>query len=338
MSYFSAHLTLGQVLFQIDGGHSHSPSQARNSDPVPMYGLSVDGRSILAQMADLDHINIWNGYSNRLLLLIDDINTLKDDARASMFWSMSVAQPQHPLCTISTKILRIQHNLEHLVQTLPPSLSQQTGQSVSGGAFHSAAESGQEAISKKIFHVQIIAEAYRLAAMLLLNEAASDSAFFGPLSLSSTAGFREVHADPTILLPRPILTPAQKKASIRSVIQYTSLIVADADSLPISWPLWPLFVAACCCNSLSSWEFQGQEQALESDEKGLKPDQRAAWDILVAAGRKMPYANIEQAQRIVQLVWLAQESRPKQRSGHSRLGKFEWEAVIEDLGWMASFA
>ncbi|OJJ42740.1 hypothetical protein ASPZODRAFT_137135 [Penicilliopsis zonata CBS 506.65] len=196
----------------------------------------------------LGEIDVWNGLSHGLLLLINDILDLKNSEDKQ------------------GRVHGLEHRLETCVQVLPLSLQRHTRASL----------------------LESTAEAYRLAAWILLQESCREE-FLG-IALEKLERRREEEEE--------------------AILQLVEQVIGGLDYLPISWPLWPLFIASCVC----------------VDEE----TQRRAFALFSLAAQKAPFENILRAQTVAQLVW--------QRRPRASLGVFPWQVVLQFLGWETSFA
>ncbi|PWY94036.1 hypothetical protein BO94DRAFT_563554 [Aspergillus sclerotioniger CBS 115572] len=283
LSYFSAHLVLAKSLFPIDKALADVDVWGDPSSPVYAKGAPWTSSQVLSKVMrpeTLHEINMWNGMSNQMLLLINDILSLKNDVQA--------LQEQDTLLegkrtAIEAKIITLHSSLRTTTHLLPESLRQ----------FHDSAEG-----LHRCRLLEYTSEAYRLAACLLLSEA-STPAFLGYTS-SLELGFDSM----------------RKQRHIDSTLSLIESIVYSLDYLPISWPLWALFIASCCCTS--------------------ELEKTRALALFHAAQGKAPYENTIRAQTVVSLLWQRRELHEERE--RKRNGRFEWESVMEFLGWQTSFA
>ncbi|KAE8420385.1 fungal-specific transcription factor domain-containing protein [Aspergillus pseudocaelatus] len=300
ISYFSAHLVLAKSVFSIEdilpvGEIPTSPTKPNSlvhSTNTERVSWTSTKDLVKVMPADTFHeIDMWNGLSSHMLLLINEILSLKQDAQAFCHQSSDpctaqlAAQQKH--AEISDKITTLEASLAATTQIIPVSLYKN----------RSSAE------SKHGFRLlKSTSEAYRLAAYLLLSEAASPH-FLGytPATTQSIEQLRDT---------------AQRAQYVDRIFHLANYVVSSVDHLPISWPLWPLFIASCCCS---------------------RDEETRAREIFCTARDKAPYENIPRAQTLVELLWKRRGTQVE--SGNSlRVGRFEWESVMESLGWQTSFA
>ncbi|RAL11173.1 Zn(II)2Cys6 transcription factor [Aspergillus homomorphus CBS 101889] len=296
VSYFSAHLIFAKSMFSVEDilPVVEPPVYLDTKSPLICTGSShksswTSTTALLGVMESttLHNIDIWNGLSNHLLLLINDILSIKDDVLA-LKQSQNFNTPtmiNAARTSIETKIVGLKAGLGSVTQLLPKPL----------GGHHNASE-----IAHSYRLLENTGEAYRLAACLLLSEASKPS-FLGFTSIT----IKE-------------LDSAQEEDYISKIFTLVDKIVSTLDFLPISWPLWPLFIASCC----SDQDSQAQAKALA---------------LFRNAREKAPYENTVRAQTLVELLW---QRRTLNLNGASRMriGRFEWEVVMEFLGWQTSFA
>ncbi|KAB8230793.1 Zn(II)2Cys6 transcription factor [Aspergillus alliaceus] len=294
ISYFSAHFVLAKSLFPID---TVVEAPANLTDRRPRgQGVSWTSTKALAKvmMSDTLHeIDVWNGLSNHLLLLINEILSLKEDAqtlsRQHQGMSISGIVVEQKRVAIENKIKALQASLATTTQNLPTSSHEDSESSETTHRFHL---------------LQSTSEAYRLAACLLLSETVT------PVFLGYT---------PTNRYLEQIKDPVQKMQNVDHILCLANEVVSSVDYLPVSWPLWPLFIASCCCTPEDN------------------NNKATALKIFHAARQKAPYENIPRAQTVIELLWQRRELQTHSDKT-ARIGRFEWESVLEFLGWQTSFA
>lgn len=302
ISYFSSHLVLAKSLFSIDDISSisevaaSSPSESSLVGTVSDQKMSWTATKYLVAVMPVDtyhEIDTWNGLSSHMLLLINDILSLRHDAQVLRHQCSELATPrpvvEQEQAAIAHKIATLEASLATTTQIIPVSLY--TDRS-------SAEPRNQFRLLKSI------SEAYHLAAYLLLSEAVSPHFLgFTPTIIPSVERLKD---------------PAQRARYVDRVFSLANCVVSSVDHLPVSWPLWPLFIASCCC----SWDEKIRSRALE---------------IFRAAKEKAPYENIPRAQTLVELVWQRRDMQMEPDNA-MRVGHFEWETAMESLGWQTSFA
>ncbi|PWY77678.1 hypothetical protein BO83DRAFT_415609 [Aspergillus eucalypticola CBS 122712] len=282
MSYFSAHLVLAKSLFPIDKVLPAVEVRNDPSSPVEEGTCWTSSESLSKAMKSdtLREIDVWNGMSNRMLLLINDILSLKDDVQVMYGEGFDVEERRS---AIEAKIITLQRNLQDTTHLLPESLRR--------------CQDSAEVVHRRRL-LEYTGESYRLAACLLLSEA-STPAFLGYTSEHSLG-----------------LDATRKQRHVDYILSLVESIVSSLDHLPISWPLWPLFLASCCSTTESE-----KARALAQFQ---------------AAQAKAPYENTVRAQTVVELLWQRRELYVA--GERTRTGRFEWELVMEFLGWQTSFA
>ncbi|RAK73795.1 Zn(II)2Cys6 transcription factor [Aspergillus fijiensis CBS 313.89] len=296
VSYFSAHLVLAKSMFPIEGLLPVvEPPLYLDTKSTPALTLDLRESSWTSTAAllgvmdsnTLHQIDIWNGLSNHLLLLINDTLTIREDVLDSN--RRHTSDPPTMIvaaqASIETKILGLRASIGNVTQTLPDSSLNYRHATERANSYRLLEHTG---------------EAYRLAAFLLLSEA-SKSSFLG-FTPTNIKEFDSV----------------QIQDHVHTILTLVDKIVSKLDFLPISWPLWPLFIAACC----SDPDSEAQANAL---------------GLFRTAREKAPYENTMRAQTLVELLW---KRRTLNGDGVTqiRVGRFEWEEVMEFLGWQTSFA
>lgn len=302
-SYFAAHTVLAKSLFSI--ADSASPAAVSSINIFHRVSLTDGQLALLDRTFDscntwtstefissfmstesLNEIDPWNGYSNSLLLLINEIACLREDAVAMHHHRLSQAR-------IEAKIRLLETSLSRLSQSSPASLR----------------NTDQQTLSHQRRLLEGNAEAYRLAAILFLNESSSPR-FLG-LATTNDAG-------PAI----PLLDATKQQQYVSGVLERVRDIVMHTD-LPVSWPLWPLFIAGCRTDA--------------------EEDRMTVLSLLQCAQRKKQYENIPRAQKVIELVWQHQDTqldndfgKKYQRPG--TVGRYEWEVIMDLKGWRPSLA
>ncbi|RAQ77133.1 hypothetical protein COH20_007480 [Aspergillus flavus] len=302
ISYFSAHLVLAKSVFSIDdvlpvgkiptNSTNHS-SLVNSTNTEKVSWTSTKDLAKVMPADTLHEIDMWNGHSGHMLLIINEILSLKHDAQALRHQSSDLSTPQLAVqekhAAIADKITTLEASLATTTQIIPVSLYKDRTSAESRHGFRL---------------LKSTSEAYRLAAYLLLSEAVSPR-FLGytPASTQSIEQLRD---------------SAQRAQYVDRIFHLASYVVSSVDHLPISWPLWPLFIASCCC----SRDEETRTRALE---------------IFGSAREKAPYENIPRAQTLVELLWKRRDMQTESDNS-VRIGRFEWESAMESLGWQTSFA
>ncbi|MCJ1419422.1 hypothetical protein MMC32_005777 [Xylographa parallela] len=290
------------------------PSRTNESASIEDLHLSWTSTKNLALVLcpdTLNNVDTYSGLSNRLLLLINDITDLKQEMLYSSRMSTSVYRTGEEM--LLTKAKQIKDGLSNLQQFVPSSV---------------AASDPNFGVSLKR-----TAEAYRLAALILLHESLSDSPSF-------SAVVRAPKADPQahLFLGSAVLHVDDKIAYIRSVLTLVGKVLTQ-DAPNCSWPLWPLFIASCCAQT--------------------ETDKITALNLFEKAGQKIKLGNIVPAFKVVEGVWQQRElqadeevcrrttKRRLQRNGSQDTasiaeqrfdGWYEWGRVMSMMGYQISLA
>ena len=237
--YFTCHLVMAKTTFLVEDvvpstisastmitkhTEPQEPSRTNESASIEDLHLSWTSTKNLALVLcpdTLNNVDTYSGLSNRLLLLINDITDLKQEMLYSSRMSTSVYRTGEEM--LLTKAKQIKDGLSNLQQFVPSSV---------------AASDPNFGVSLKR-----TAEAYRLAALILLHESLSDSPSF-------SAVVRAPKADPQahLFLGSAVLHVDDKIAYIRSVLTLVGKVLTQ-DAPNCSWPLWPLFIASCCAQT-----------------------------------------------------------------------------------------
>lgn len=312
-SYFSKHVILAKTLFSVEdvvpevssdtldvagvqqvskGGTS--PSRRPTRLEHKSSWTSTETISLSMCQDSLDSIDLWNGCSRSLLLLINEVVALKEQAKILTVENTSEIEARR--AAIESTIQRLKHSLINLSQLQPPTLS-------------------TDHVEGATSRIQLLirnAEAYRSAAILLLNES-SVPEFYG---LSAKFDHRRL---------TPALSAEEKSFHIEFILRTAHDIISLPD-VPISWPLWPLFIAGCCVTN--------------------EDDKAVVLSLFRNAQQKTPYENISRAQKVVELMWQQREFRSSSSGGSAQrtqpprraAGYYEWEEVMRLKGWMLSLA
>ncbi|KAK2807484.1 hypothetical protein FQN51_003311 [Onygenales sp. PD_10] len=248
--YFAFHIVLARTAFRIDDdiqfnnwegpAYSNSLTTLANQTPSSHCDLSCESptshqdtnipqaslifsksTNLLLTHTPLDTLNQidpYMGFSNSLLLLINEIAEL----------ACQNPQPSTPtepeidsLRLLQSRVYLLRRDLENLRQTPPPS--------VDTGEHNSTTD--QRFVSELI----ATAETYRYAALLLLHE------IYAPVS--RPAGEPASYRPNTGRLPN--LPAADREKFVREILR---LIVEELSGTigNATMPLWPLFLAGCC--------------------------------------------------------------------------------------------
>lgn len=265
IGYFSSHFILANTLYYIKPSRStiidlsQRDAQEESSSTVEMgqgcnylrHDLSSFTESVrmLKPTEDHDCIDIWNGYSNELMTLIGNIATLRNDARALL--QLPKASHFSEMSMVTQKIKHFKTSLDQIKQCMPATITDH--------------EFFQQQTAVKL--IQIRAETYHVAAILLLHESSKPS-FYGKSSQYC-------------LLEHIPLLSLHSINSYRSAMFDSVSLILQSPSLPFEWGLWPLFIAACY-----AYEEEDKAQAL---------------DLFHTAQCKTPFENIHRAQKVTEL-------------------------------------
>ncbi|MCJ1436610.1 hypothetical protein MMC27_005990 [Xylographa pallens] len=258
-----------------------------------------------------NNVDTYSGLSNRLLLLINEITDLKQEMLHSSRMPTSVYRIGEEM--LLTKAKQIKDSLSNLQQFVPSSV----------------------AASDPNFGVNLkrTAEAYRLAALILLHESVSV-----PPSFSAVVRVPFGNPQANLHLGSAVLDVDDKTAYIRPVLTLVGEVLTQ-DAPNCSWPLWPLFIASCCAHT--------------------ETDKITALNLFEKAQQKIKLGNIVPAFKVVQGVWQQRElqadeevclrttKRRLQRNGRQHTasiaeqrfdGWYEWGRVMSVMGYQISLA
>ncbi|PGH05605.1 hypothetical protein AJ79_06772 [Helicocarpus griseus UAMH5409] len=222
--YFAFHLVLARTAFRVDDDiQFHNPTttpadKSLASKPTanesPKLNFCTSTNLLLGHMSldTLERIDPYMGFSNSLLLLINEV--------AELAWG-------NPLPATSAESTANFTYLENLQQRPPVSVEKVATDETNNS-------SGQHFASELI----AIAETYRYAALLLLHE------IYCPVS--RPAGEPATFRSNNHRLPN--LSPVDRERYVREILR---LIVEEltAAMQSATMPLWPLFLAGCCATS-----------------------------------------------------------------------------------------
>ena len=263
--YFAFHLVLARTSFRVDddvpfSNPTWSPPARTNSNtfadterassnapviscqprtPISKeicqsisFSKSTEFLSLNMSFDNLDEIDPYMGFSDSLLLLINEV--------ADLAWqdSSDVSTNYEPdqRALLERKVDRLRESLENLHQTPPPLRSSGDG----SNSFPSTHRDNQSLYTYTVSEFNAIAEAYRLGALLLLykvhplssNAMCSDGDSVGPSSEGDDVDSSGQRICPETGYVRQILSLISKHLNR---INRTAAL-----------PLWPLFLAGCC--------------------------------------------------------------------------------------------
>jgi hypothetical protein len=240
--YFSFHLVLARTAFRVEDDITFTKTalsvNVKGTDKTdsavrdyPSISKLTDFLSLAMPLEDLDQIDSYMGFSNSLLLLINEV--------ADLAWKYhSKVSVEANLPFVREQVRRLRTSLETLQQTPPPLADNGL---VGGASYYAFATEADGLLERTVAEFQAIAEANRIGALLLLHEVCA-SRFQRPdlfraatateIESDRTDGFDSASTDYKTRYVRGILDP---------MIQNINRISRTA-----ALPLWPLFIAGCC--------------------------------------------------------------------------------------------
>ncbi|PLB46272.1 hypothetical protein P170DRAFT_365471 [Aspergillus steynii IBT 23096] len=256
--YFAFHLVLARTAFHVDDDLFNNPiltspehggdSSTEWLSAVTIEPLSKSSNilSIHMPLDELHEIDPYMGFSNSLLLLINEVAEL---ARESGGKHIDL-NPE----AFQAKVFRLKRSLENLQQQPPSHLD----------TYLTMAPVKKEA-SSIVAECTIIAEANRLGALLFLHEICSHP-----------------NADEHCVAKFPRLSEDDKYRYVQDIL---GILHKNLDCMirTAALPLWPLFLAGCCC---------------KTDE-----DRITVMDIFQQSEQPKRFGNIQPAREVVEMVW-----------------------------------
>ncbi|KAI1379316.1 fungal-specific transcription factor domain-containing protein [Hypoxylon crocopeplum] len=158
---------------------------------------------------ELDEIDTHQGFSNRLLLIINDICNLRDPQSSD-----KVGREGNDGATLERRVIRIQSDLESLTQVPPKTASQFPVDLKTDHHTH-----------RRLELITMTAETNRLAALLFLDE---------------TCATHLPQIVPHCRKSRPFFIQR-----VLSIVQN----ICDTGPITAALPIWPVFVAGCMASS-----------------------------------------------------------------------------------------
>ncbi|KAK6953916.1 hypothetical protein Daesc_003878 [Daldinia eschscholtzii] len=183
-----------------------------NRDPTTQLGFRLVGPGF---NNELDRIDTHQGFSNRLLLIINDICDLRDASKSDEL-DYQHTDPQ----ALEQRVVGIQSKLETLSQ-IPP-ISNRSAWEVDMD--HDARIESEE-FERKLEMIELTAESNRLAALLFLDETCATHL---PHIIPQCRKIRSV-------IIQDILTKVQK--------------ICETGPITAALPIWPVFVAGCMAST-----------------------------------------------------------------------------------------
>jgi len=209
--YFSYHLVMAKTVFPVEALiASNKSSSGASSDSW----ASTENLSLAMSPDTMDVIDTYSGISNHLLLLINDITGLKKHVPFTATGLHGIRREEEQI--FMENIERIHQGLTSLQQNIP-------------GFINNTAPEWVENIRKT-------AESTRLAALILLQET------LNPSLSNSISKFTQKNSSPFF---SSILDDDKRTSYIKLILGLVGEVIHEGP-LPISWPLWPLFIAGCC--------------------------------------------------------------------------------------------
>ena len=232
MRYFAFHLVLAKTTFQPDENDSDEIRTASSMGPSPSEGptsatrdpsqdadvlaLSPSSSFLAAQMNEdsMDEIDLYKGFSDRLLLLINAITDLVPYSKTADSNSIFITKARH-----------LKSSLDTLQQHLPefPALS---------------SASAPDLATRKIA-ISATAETYRQGAVILLHHILTQCHAAAAASASIT----------TMASHPVIIVPAKEQQSAIASILHTIDHHFETMIHTAALPLWSLFLAGCCVDN-----------------------------------------------------------------------------------------
>ena len=233
--YFTCHLVMAKTTFLVEvvmpstiststlaAEHVESQEAFRTNKSASVNDLhqswtSTKNLALVMCPDTMNNVDMYSGLSNSLLLLINEIT----DPKAEMLYSsrMSTSFSRVKAEVLLSKATQMKETLLSLQQVVHGSV---TASDPDFGVNHKRT-----------------AEAYRLAALILLHESVSvlpSSRAIGRPSKANSQAYPS--------LGSAVLDVDVKIAYIRLVLTLVGEVLTQ-DAPNCSWPLWPLFIASC---------------------------------------------------------------------------------------------
>jgi hypothetical protein len=233
----SSHHPLCETQISLEGleqleSQPRSPGldELRRSAP---FSPSTNLLSLNMSLDELDKIDPYMGFSNSLLLLINEV--------ANLAWQDLSSQSESSWTLLQSKVDRLKRTLEDLQQT-PPMLPR------GSTLFNSEKEDPNSLYSCTISEFIAIAEANRLGALLLLHEICFNISKPASVASGSTSsvilGAEDAGRHELLAHLTADDRPRYVGGILNLIIQNLNRIMRTA-----ALPLWPLFLAGCCSTS-----------------------------------------------------------------------------------------
>ncbi|KAI8956697.1 fungal-specific transcription factor domain-containing protein [Daldinia sp. FL1419] len=177
-----------------------------NGDPTMQPGFRLVGPSF---NDELDRIDTHQGFSNRLLLIINDICDLRNSQNSD-------ERQDNDAEALERRVIEIQSRLEVLTQN-PPENSYQF--------WERSDQPGPEELQRRLDFIMMTAESHRLATLLFLDETCA------------------THLPHIIPQCRKI-----RSATIHEIL-FKVKCICETGPITAALPIWPVFVAGCMASS-----------------------------------------------------------------------------------------
>lgn len=232
--YFSFHLVLARTAFRVEDDITFTKtasSESASTQDYPSISKLTDFLSLAMPLEDLDQIDSYMGFSNSLLLLINEV--------ADLAWKYhSKESVEADLSFVREQVRRLRTSLETLQQTPPPLADNGRVDDIH---FYALATEEDGLLERTVAEFQAIAEANRIGALLLLYEVCA-SRFQRP-DLFKTAAVTEIESDETSGYDSA--STDYKTRYVRGILD-PMIQNINRISRTAALPLWPLFIAGCC--------------------------------------------------------------------------------------------
>ncbi|KAI0134993.1 fungal-specific transcription factor domain-containing protein [Daldinia grandis] len=200
----------------VEGAHNVAlrtvPSSYGNGDFTAQPGFRLVGPSF---NDELDKIDTHQGFSNRLLLIINDICDLRDAQNSD-----ESNHQDADMEALERRVIEIQSKLDTLTQVPPGNIHQ-----VLEAGMDRDARVEPEELRRKLEFITMTADSNRLAALLFLDE--------------------------TCATHLPHIVPQCRKsrsATIQKILSYVKNI-CETGPITAALPIWPVFVAGCMAST-----------------------------------------------------------------------------------------
>ncbi|RAO73610.1 uncharacterized protein BHQ10_009622 [Talaromyces amestolkiae] len=269
--YFSFHLVLARTAFRVEDDitfmrtASSTNTESTSSQDSPSISKLTDFLSLAMPLEDLDQIDSYMGFSNSLLLLINEVADL-----AWRYHSKESVEADLPF--VREHVRRLRSSLETLQQTPPPLA--ENGR-LGDMPFYAFATEEDGLLERTVAEFQAIAEANRIGALLLLHEVCA-SRFQRP-DLFKTATATEIESSESGSASTEYKT-RYVRGILDPMIQNINRISRTA-----ALPLWPLFIAGCCVTT--------------------EEDQITVMKIFEETEKLKRYGNITPARQVIEMIW-----------------------------------